>query len=198
MLSNIILAQWRHSVASSEALDLLHWAIHAVTYQHIAMAIKITSIVGVFFHHHLFACHLGNRWGNTEQVVDQWWNPGASRVALDLLHRAMPCVLIQAAMHQHIAMAIKMASIVGVFFHHRLFACHPSSCWGDTEQVVDQWWHPGASSVALDLLHRAMPCVLLQPVRMAIEMASGGGALFSIINFCLNISKAKGPCYSPN
>ncbi len=33
MLSSIILAQWQHPVASSEALDLLHWAMHAVMYR---------------------------------------------------------------------------------------------------------------------------------------------------------------------
>jgi hypothetical protein len=40
MLSDIILAQWWRPVASSEALDLLHWAMHAVTYRGIAIAIK--------------------------------------------------------------------------------------------------------------------------------------------------------------
>jgi hypothetical protein len=48
MLSDIILTQWQHPVASSEALDLLHQAMHAVTYRRIAMAIKTTSFVGVF------------------------------------------------------------------------------------------------------------------------------------------------------
>jgi hypothetical protein len=43
MLSGIILAQWRHPVASSEALDLLHWVMCAVTYWRIAMAIKMAS-----------------------------------------------------------------------------------------------------------------------------------------------------------
>ncbi len=39
MLVDIILARWQHLVASSEALDLLHWAMHVVTYRRIAMAI---------------------------------------------------------------------------------------------------------------------------------------------------------------
>jgi hypothetical protein len=69
MLSDIILAQWRHPVASSEALDLLHWAMRAVTYQHIAMAIKTASFVGVFVDCCLFACCPGGCWGNMEQVV---------------------------------------------------------------------------------------------------------------------------------
>jgi hypothetical protein len=48
MLSDIILAQWWHPVASSEALDLLHRAMRAVTYRRIAMAIKTATILGVF------------------------------------------------------------------------------------------------------------------------------------------------------
>jgi hypothetical protein len=40
MLLDIILAQWQHPVASPEALDLLHWAMRAVMYRRIAMAIK--------------------------------------------------------------------------------------------------------------------------------------------------------------
>ncbi len=69
MLSGIILAQWRHPVASSEALDLLHWAMHAVTYRHIAMAIKMASFAGVFADCYLYACCPGGCWGDTEQVL---------------------------------------------------------------------------------------------------------------------------------
>jgi hypothetical protein len=69
MLLGIILAQWRHPVASSEALDLLHWAMHAVTYWRITMAIKMASFAGVFVDCYLYACCPGSRWGNTEQVV---------------------------------------------------------------------------------------------------------------------------------
>ncbi len=39
MLLDILLAQWWRPVASSEALDLLHWAMHVVTYRRIATAI---------------------------------------------------------------------------------------------------------------------------------------------------------------
>jgi hypothetical protein len=69
MLSGIILAQWRHPVASSEALDLLHWAMRAVTYRRIAMAIEMASFAGVFVDCCLYACCPGGRWGDTEQVV---------------------------------------------------------------------------------------------------------------------------------
>jgi hypothetical protein len=65
MLSDIILAQWWCPVASSEALDLLHWVMHAVTYQRIAIAIKTAAFLGVFVDCCLFACCLGGRWGDT-------------------------------------------------------------------------------------------------------------------------------------
>jgi hypothetical protein len=69
MLSGIILAQWQHPVASSEVLDLLHWAMREVTYRCIAMAIKMAIFEGVFVDCSLYACCPGSRWGNTEQVV---------------------------------------------------------------------------------------------------------------------------------
>ncbi len=64
-LSDIILAQWWRPVASSEALDLHHWAMCAVMYRRIAMAIKTASFVGVFVDCCLFACCPGGHWGNT-------------------------------------------------------------------------------------------------------------------------------------
>jgi hypothetical protein len=45
----LILAQWQCPVASSKALDFLHQAMHTVTYQRIAMAIKTASKACVFF-----------------------------------------------------------------------------------------------------------------------------------------------------
>ncbi len=92
-------------MASSEALDLLHHAMHAVTYQRIAMAIKTASFAGVFVDCYLFACCPGGRWGDTDQVVAQWWHPVASGVALDMLHWAIRFVL-----HWRTAMTIKMAN----------------------------------------------------------------------------------------
>jgi hypothetical protein len=65
MLLDIILTQWQRPVASCEALDLLHWAMHAVTYQHIAMAIKTATFLGVFVDCCLFACCPCGRWGKT-------------------------------------------------------------------------------------------------------------------------------------
>ncbi len=86
MLSGIILTQWWCPVASSEALDLLHWEMRVVTYRRIAMAIEMASLAGVFVDCCLFACCPGGRWGNTEQVVAQCQPPVASGVALDMLH----------------------------------------------------------------------------------------------------------------
>jgi hypothetical protein len=100
-------------VASSEALDLLHWAMHAVMYRRIAMAIKMATFLGVFVYCCLFACCPGGRWGNTERVVTRWRLPGASSVALDLLHWAMPHSLLQP-----IRMAIEMACNGGTFVCH--------------------------------------------------------------------------------
>ncbi len=65
MLSDMILARWQRSVASSEALDLLHWAMRVVTYRRIAMAIKTATFLGVFVDCCLFACCPGGCWGNT-------------------------------------------------------------------------------------------------------------------------------------
>ncbi len=105
MLSGIILARWQRPVASSEALDLLHWGMRAVTYRRIAMAIETASFAGVFVDCCLYACHPGGRWGNTERVVTQCRHPVASGVALDMPHRAMPSVLLRCT-----PMAIKTAS----------------------------------------------------------------------------------------
>jgi hypothetical protein len=113
MLSDIILAQWWRPVASSEALDLLHQAIQAVTYRHIAMAIETASFVGVFVDCCLIACCPGCRWGNTECVVAQWQRPVASRVALDMLHWAIRFVL-----HRRTAMAIETDGRQGTFDCH--------------------------------------------------------------------------------
>jgi hypothetical protein len=88
--------------------------MHAVTYLHIAMAIKTVTFLGVFVDCCLFACCPGSRWGNTEQVVARWQLPGASSVALDLLHWAMPHSLLQ-----RIRMAIKTACNGDTFIRRR-------------------------------------------------------------------------------
>ncbi len=103
-LSAAILAQWRRPVASSKALDLLHRAMRAVTYRRIAMAIKMAIFTGVFVDCCLYAYCPGGRWGNMKQVVARCRRPVASRVALKMLHRAMPSVSLRRT-----AISIKMA-----------------------------------------------------------------------------------------
>jgi hypothetical protein len=103
-------------------------------------------------------------------ILARWWHPIASSKALDLFHWAMRVVT-----YRRIAMAIKMASFVGVFVDCCLFACCPGGCWGDTEQVVAQCRHPVASGVALDMLHWAMHLVLRQRTAMVIKTANNRG-----------------------
>ena len=42
-------ARWRHPVASSESLDVLHWAMRPALYSCITMAIKIVVNLPAFF-----------------------------------------------------------------------------------------------------------------------------------------------------
>ncbi len=95
ILLDIILAQWWRPVASIEALDLLHWAMRAVTYRRIAMAIEMANFAHVFVDCCLYACCPGGRGGNTERVVARCRCPVASVVALDTSHWAMLSVLLR-------------------------------------------------------------------------------------------------------
>jgi hypothetical protein len=103
-------------------------------------------------------------------ILTRWRHPVAFSKALDLPHRAM-----RALLYWYTALAMNMATFLGVFVDCCLFACCSGGCWGNTEQVFAQWQLPGASSVALDLLYWAMPRSSLQCVHMAIEMACNGG-----------------------
>ncbi len=133
MFSDIILAQWRRPVASSKALDLLHWAMGMVTYRRIAMAVKTASFLGVFVDCCLIACCPGGRWGNTERVVAQCRRPVASGVALDMPHRAMSSVLLRRT-----AMAIKRlvdevhSFVIVALFVSSYIAIRP--CYGQLKQ----------------------------------------------------------------
>jgi hypothetical protein len=93
--SAAMLARWRRLVASNKALNLLHRAMCTVTYWRVAMAIKTATFLGAFVDCCLFACCPSGRWGITEQVVTRCRHPVASRVALDMLHWAMPSVLLR-------------------------------------------------------------------------------------------------------
>ncbi len=114
-----VLAQWWLPVASSEALDLLYWAMCAVLYRHTAAVIKTASFLGVFVDCCLLACCPGGHWGNTEQVVAWCWHPVASGVARDMPHWVMPSVLLR-----RITVAIKMAGGWGAFVYHRCLVCN--------------------------------------------------------------------------
>ncbi len=117
-LSATILARWRCLVAFTKALNLLHWAMCAVTYRRIAIAIKTASFLGAFLDCCLFACCPGSRWGNMEQVVARCRRPVASRVALDMPHWVTTSVLLWRT-----AVATETASGQGVFVYHCQF-CH--------------------------------------------------------------------------
>jgi hypothetical protein len=128
--------------------------------------------------------HMRDRLHLLAAILARWRHPVASIKAVDLLHRAMCAVL-----YRRTAMAIKMASKVGPFFHPCIVCCCPGGCWGDREQVVAQWQHPVASGVALDMPHWVMPSVSLQRARMVIKMACNGGAfVYFHPFFCLPLS----------
>jgi hypothetical protein len=90
-----ILAQWRRLVASNKALNLLRQAMCAVLCPCTAVAIKMASLFGTFFGLCFVCCCPGSHWGNTEQVVAQWWCLVALGVALDMPHQVMPSVLLR-------------------------------------------------------------------------------------------------------
>ncbi len=93
LLLAAMLARWWRPVAFSEALDLLHWAMHAVLYRRTTNTIKMASKVGAWFHCCFVCCCPGSCWGNMEWAVTQWRCPVASGIALDMLHRVMHLVL---------------------------------------------------------------------------------------------------------
>jgi hypothetical protein len=101
-----ILACWQRPVASTKALDLFHWAMHAVFFRHTTAANKMACKNGSFFCCCFVCCCPGSRWGNTERVVTRWrlQCPVASEVALDMSHWVMLSVLLWCT-----AMAIELA-----------------------------------------------------------------------------------------
>jgi hypothetical protein len=117
MLSEQVLAQLWHPVASSEALNHLYWAMRAISYRCIAMAIEMASKVGVLFDCCFVDCCPGGPWGDTEQGI-RCRHPVAYGVALDMPHWAMPSVLLRRT-----AVAIETAGRKGAFVRHRQF-CH--------------------------------------------------------------------------
>jgi hypothetical protein len=77
-------------------------------------------------------------------------------------------------------------------FYRRFICCCPGGRWGNAEQIVARWWHPVASRVALDMLHRAIPSVLLRRTAVAIKTTNNGGAFVRHSRlFCIIIHSCK-------
>jgi hypothetical protein len=113
-----ILAQWGHPAASIKAPNLLHWAMSMYCTGALPQPSKWPAKLSHFFHCCFLCCCLGGRWGNTKQVIAQWWCPVASEVALDMPHQAMLSVLLRRT-----AVAIKMANSGGASVHHCCLFC---------------------------------------------------------------------------
>jgi len=64
---------------------------------------------------------------------------------------------------------------IGYIFNRCFVCCCPGGGRGNTEPVAAPWRLPGASGVALAMLHWAMSRALLQRVCMAIIMACNRG-----------------------
>ena len=109
MLSERVLTRWRRLVdkppPSGDARGII--PMHRDGHQNGHQSEYI-------LHRCFVCCCPGGRQGNTEQVVARWQRPVASGVALDMLHRVMPHVLLQS-----LTMAIKMVHREGAFVHRR-------------------------------------------------------------------------------
>ena len=91
-------------------MNLLHWAMHMLSYRCTVTAIKTASKVGTFVIVVLFACLPSGRRGNTKQVIARWHRLVASGVAMDMLHWSMAYTWLQ-----RVRMAIKMTCQGGAF-----------------------------------------------------------------------------------
>ncbi len=87
ILSERVLAQWRHVVAFMKDMNFLHRTMRVVKYQRTVMTIDQQS--WCIFHCLCFACDLGGCRGNTQLLVARWWRLVASMKAVNLLHRIM-------------------------------------------------------------------------------------------------------------
>ena len=74
--------------------------------------------------------------------------------------------------------------------HRHFVDCRHGGRRGDTEHVVAQWQRPVASNVALDILHWAMPCALLQRLRMTIKMACNRGTKLLAANIMFDTTRS--------
>ncbi len=90
---------------------------------------------------------------------------------------------MRAVAYQCIAMAIGMASKVGVFFIVVVLYVTPAAAGAIHSGYLLNGKYPVASTKALNLLHWAMHLALPWRIRRAIEMASEGGAFVYIVYF---------------
>ncbi len=102
----------------------------------------------------------------------------ASVESLNLLYQAMCAVG-----YRRIAMAIEMASKVGVFFIIVVLYVTPAAAGAIHSGYLPNGKYPVASAKALNLLHWVMHLALTQRIRRAIKMASKGGAFVFVFYF---------------
>ncbi len=141
---------------------------------------------------------LEQNWGRLDQlqplaaILAQWWHLVASNKALNLLYWAMRAVLYRCN-----ATAIKMASLFGTFFCRCFICCCPGGCWGNTEQVVAQWWRPVASIVALDMLHWRCASYRTGGLPWPSKWPMTEEHVDAIVNFVIDNNCSQRPCYGP-
>ncbi len=89
-----------------------------------------------------------------------------------LFHGAINLIIVSDEINQSI---MKVSGVVA-FFDNLTMKKHNKRCWYVSfmllEQIFAQWWHPVASSEALDLLHWEICVVLYRRTATAIKMAS--------------------------
>jgi hypothetical protein len=62
------------------------------------------------------------------------------------------------------------------------------SCWGNTVQALAQWWHPVASSEALDVCYWAIDHASYRRIHMAIKTGSNLPLFFVVVDFIVGHS----------
>jgi hypothetical protein len=90
---------------------------------------------------------------------------------------------MRAVAYRRIAMAIRMASKVGVFFIVVILYVTPAAAGAIQSGYSHNGKYPVASTKALNLLHWAMHSALPRHIRRAIKTASKGGAFIFIVYF---------------
>ncbi len=90
---------------------------------------------------------------------------------------------MRAVAYRRIAMAIGMASKVGVFFIVIVLYVTPAAAGAIHSEYLPNGEYPVASTKALNLLHWVMHLALPRRIRRAIKMASKGGAFVFIVYF---------------